>query len=54
MPTVDMGNKALPADKKLTAVVKSEVDTKSVEALPGQTSVWTWQRSRATTGLRCR
>ena len=35
MPTVDMGNKALPADKKLTAVVKSEVDTKSVEALPG-------------------
>jgi len=36
MPTVDMGNNALPADRKLTAVVKSEVDTKSVEALPGE------------------
>ena len=35
MPTVDMGNKALPTDKKLTAVVKSDVDTKTVEALPG-------------------
>lgn len=36
MPTVDMGNKSLPTDKKLTAVVKSEVDTKTVEAYPGE------------------
>ena len=35
MPTVDMANSPLPTDAKLTAVVKSDVDTKTVEALPG-------------------
>ena len=35
MPVVDMANKQLPADKELTAVVKSDVATETVTALPG-------------------
>lgn len=35
MPTTDMTNAALPADKELTATLTSAVDTVTVKALPG-------------------
>lgn len=35
MPAVDMANNPLPADKELTAVIKSDVATETVSALPG-------------------
>ncbi len=36
MPLVDMGNKPLPTDKPLTAVITSPAETKTISKLPGE------------------
>ena len=36
MPLVDMGNKSLPKDKPLTAIITSPAETKTISKLPGE------------------